>query len=134
MGWTVEALPDDVMHNIMTRVPIDSLVRCAAVCKSWYASIRCAKFCSSIGSLHPPPHLLYVWGLDKSQRHFALIYNPFSNTWHEIFKSPELSTLTSSSQPMKSESFSLRPCPLARLFYSSSELAILLTCQSISAA
>ncbi|KAH6557913.1 hypothetical protein KP509_1Z086700 [Ceratopteris richardii] len=115
MGWNVEALPDDLMHNVMMRVPMDALVRCAVVCKRWYASIKCARFCSSITSLHPPPPLLYVWGLCETHNEFALIYNPFSNRWHELFKSQKRPLRKRSRQPLSSSSLSLKAlstCPI----------------------
>ncbi|XAR63832.1 hypothetical protein NMG60_11023936 [Bertholletia excelsa] len=45
-------LPDDIISDILARLPIEPILRCKVVCKTWYAGICDPCFINKLASSH----------------------------------------------------------------------------------
>ncbi|MCO5573168.1 hypothetical protein L7F22_026934 [Adiantum nelumboides] len=81
MRWNVPALGDDVMDNILLRLPLSTCLRLACVCKAWYSAFSSP----SLPPLSTPQPLFFALGLhDVGNEVSSYIYDSLSGRWFAL--------------------------------------------------
>ncbi|XP_059639831.1 F-box/LRR-repeat/kelch-repeat protein At1g09650-like [Cornus florida] len=70
-----QLLPEDVVIEILLRLPVESLIRARAVCKNWYTIIINPSFVTKHFNHHTNPDRLFVNHFDNiSKKYFLSLY------------------------------------------------------------
>ncbi|ERN08534.1 hypothetical protein AMTRI_Chr11g98230 [Amborella trichopoda] len=73
-------LPDHIWENILSGLPISSLLKMKSVCKSWRTIINSNTFLTVYKKL-PPQDLYFFLFADYIHKSIAAAYNPTDNKW-----------------------------------------------------
>ncbi|KAL6007707.1 hypothetical protein ACLOJK_033208 [Asimina triloba] len=79
-----ELIPDHIWENILSYLPISSLLQMKAVCKMWKSIIQSRPFINAYKKVAHPDDLYFVLFADFTQQYIAAAYYPADDKWIRI--------------------------------------------------